>query len=281
MTNIFITEQEFLNSYNKKKEQATKRAIDFTFTLEEWKTFIRLKYRLTCAYTNQKFVHKGDDKFNPTIERIDQNSGYTISNSIWVTKQINGLKNTYMELGKSQKGLCTNDIGLLHRVQKILNKSDGIETILKPYKEVYSQLNDKLTQEHSERMKDLAKQAEELNKKVAQEEAHQAKKDKIDQQRMFATHYLRISDQFQKLDLLFDVTMKEFRDMLRVKNDRITGTPFSSMEVKNVYVVNKSLPITKENCIVVHKTTQEALDHLTGGNQKVLRKSVSNLVKII
>ena len=277
----YITDQEFINSYNKKKEQSEKRAIDFTFTLEEWKTFIRLKYRLTCAYTNQKFVHKGDDKFNPTIERINEGGSYSPENAIWVTKQINGLKNTYMELGKSQKGLGTNEIGLLHRVQKILNKSDGVEQIMKPYKVAYDNLTQKLSETHEVKMKDLEEQRIKLDKEVAEKAVQAAKVDKINQQRMLATHYLRISDQFQDLGLLFDVDIKNFRDMMRIKNDKITGKTFSSMKDKFIFVVDKSKPITKDNCLVVAESTQKALDYLCGGDIMVLKKSTTNLVKVL
>jgi hypothetical protein len=280
MTNIFITEQEFLNSYNKKKEQSEKRAIDFTFTLEEWKTFIRLKYRLTCAYTNQKFEHKGDHKFNPTIERINESGAYSPDNAVWVTKKINGLKNTYIELGKSQKGLGTNDIGLLHRVQKILNKSDGVEQIMKPYKESYGNLNKQLSETHEAKMKDLEEQRIKLEEEAVEKAAHDAKADKINQQRLLATHYLRISGQFQELGCTLDLTIKEFRDLTRKKFCSFSGYTFKDLSEKNFYVINVNKPLTKDNLKVCTKEVSTALTIITKCNPNVTSILSKGLAKL-
>ena len=125
----------FEERYNTKVKSCKERMIQFDLSLAEWTALLNMQYTETCAYTNQKFKNQ-KDKF-PTVERINDNIGYTKNNVCLVTSRVNSLKNDYVFLGKSTKGLNSTELGYVHRIKKVLSCQDHIDRILKPYKKVF------------------------------------------------------------------------------------------------------------------------------------------------
>lgn len=81
------------SKYVNKWRDAQRRGIDFDLTLPQ---FRKLFSRKTCGYTGGKLI-LGDKDFNPTVERIDSDKGYTGGNVIVVADFYNRLKNTLFE----------------------------------------------------------------------------------------------------------------------------------------------------------------------------------------
>lgn len=284
----YHNDTEYRAAYEHKKQQAENRFIPFLFTFEEFKVLLRIRNNSTCAYTNQRFHIKGGHKYSASMERIDGEKPYCKENVVWVTVESNSLKNNHIELNKPMKGLDTNQIGLVHRIKKILSDPNGIEKMMTPYTELYKKYETAATATHKANMEELekqkvvlAKQKDESDKKEKLEMEVANKKRGFEAQRDLATWYARNFNGFAKLEVLFEVSLKDCRDMLRITRCKITGHTFEDIYSKYIFVIDKTLPLTKSNCLIVTKSTQESLDYLCGGDIMVLKKSATNLVKVL
>lgn len=89
-----------LNYYNKIKQTASRRKIEFTVTIEYlWDLFItqnkKCKYtkvELQMPKTSDSLKHGGK---TASLDRINSNNGYVIGNVQWVHKDINMMKQKY------------------------------------------------------------------------------------------------------------------------------------------------------------------------------------------
>ena len=85
-------------------------------------------------------------------------------------------------------------------------------------------------------------------------------------------------------DCVYGLTLKEHRDVFRVKRDQITGKEFESYSDKFMWVPDKTDLIktdilTAKDFIVVHAETAKLLDNMkTLGDTKTI---LSNLIKRI
>ena len=120
-----------------------------------------------------------------------------------------------------------------------------------------------------------------LQKKAAEKAVQEQIEAKIKREQDFAEHYVATSKKFQELGVAFNLSMEDFRDMMRIKKDKVTEVAFTSTKEKHLYILNKDLPITKNNCIVVHQSTQDALFRMINCNTSTLSKAVKNLSKIV
>jgi hypothetical protein len=95
--------QEFLkDKWQRAKDRAKKKNIEFTVTLEQWEYIHFVRQRALCALTGGYMTHKastklGDDiekfPFNISPDRIDSKKGYTFENVQFVRWCINSAKN--------------------------------------------------------------------------------------------------------------------------------------------------------------------------------------------
>lgn len=276
----FITEQDYISAYEHKKKQAEARLIPFEFTLEEYKVLLRLKWHLgKCAYTNQKFHDGGGHKHTPTLERIDENKPYCKENTVWCTAQSNLLKNNHLELSKPMTNLTPDEISIVHRIKKVLSTELGYDKIMQPYKEAYKQLEQKQKDSHSERMKELEEQSIKLEQQAAEKAAQEQYEQRFKNEQELAKHYLLMVEEFAKLDLLYELTIKEHRDQIRRTSCAISGEKFKEGETKWVWVKDKTKPITKNNLVVCKKEVQQSLDFLSANAN--MKTCLGNLVKIL
>lgn len=282
MTKI-ITQDSLQRMYNNKKANCVDRLIPFTLTFKEWEALYRLRNTVRCAYTDKEFnfnTTSGDNY--PTLERIDSTKGYAKNNICFVTRMANGLKELY-DSGKSLKGIGDHRINMIQRIRKVVENPQQLEVMLKPYNDLWKSLETPVAPSKTivQDIEALREQSIQLQKKAAEEALQGQIEAKIKREQDFAEHYVETVTMFKNLGVSFNLSMKNYRDLMRRTKDAVTGIPFDNIKQKHLFVINKSLPVTKENCKVVHKKTQEALDHMANGDTKVLKQAVKNLSKIV
>ncbi len=98
-----VTDQEIATKYLALKNSAGDREIEFALTL---KHLTKLMRQTKCYYTNVIFVD-GDALYARSIDRVDNNKGYTDSNTVACTIKINKKKNdlTIEEIEVIYKGI--------------------------------------------------------------------------------------------------------------------------------------------------------------------------------
>ena len=80
------------------KKIAKKRGIEFNITIEDlWRKYV--EQEMKCPYTGISLIISPKNKIlrtpnNASLDRIDSNLGYIVSNIQWVYKKVNVMKNT-------------------------------------------------------------------------------------------------------------------------------------------------------------------------------------------
>jgi len=246
-----------------KKESCLERGIDWGFTLEEFTIFWSLRSDLKCFYTGQAFnlvKNKGKlPKDYPTMERLSPSSPYSPDSVVWITHESNQLKAKFIEQGNNRKNQTPTTLGVINKIEKVLNNPKALATKFQVYKEAYKELEQEKTTLAEENLK--AMQAQQEKKKAEEEKA--ALQDKFFQEVLFSDYYSRIAKSFMEKSLLCQITIGDMKKMVvRCNRDMITCDVFDSLDDKHLWVVDKSLPVTKENVKVVKESTKIALDSL-------------------
>ncbi|AGH32140.1 HNH endonuclease [Vibrio phage 11895-B1] len=238
--------------YEKKKSWAEARYIVWEFTLDEFRTLLRIKDIIgRCAYTNKPF---GTGKWEASLERIDQNKSYNPHNVTWVARHVNTLKNHYVEQGKSMKGLPADDISFIHRINKIIGDPDNVVKMMEPYMLHYNSLYERLEKEEA------IKQSEEKRQQRIEKEEKQKY---FSDQKELAKYYVAVVEKFESFGCDIEISIKDLRDRLRVNSCQITRQPFENIADKHIFVKDKTKGLSKDNILIVKKEVQESLDHMT------------------
>lgn len=105
--------------YAAKYEQCLTRGIPFELTLSDIK---KLQSRKTCHYTGQKvyLITESSQQANRwTLDRVDNNKGYTKENVVVCAKWVNQLKNEVLE---NPSSTFRTDLKTLTKIVNKLNK---------------------------------------------------------------------------------------------------------------------------------------------------------------
>ncbi len=270
--------KDYQDSYTRKKESSEKRSIEMTITKEEYIALLKSRPTLVCGYTNQPFVmNKGtQDKMYPEMDRIDPNKGYIRGNIIFCARKVHKLKTDYIENEKSRKGIGHGNICMLRSIEKVLSMKSSLDKRLQPYEDIFNKV-----QERKQEVEQKVVKAEQKVIKQTEEEKQAKITQKFKEQQHFAKYYHQKAEEFSKLGVVMQISIKEMRDILRITKDAITKEPFENIWDKHLWVVDKTKPITRGNCKIVKLSTQESLDHLSKGGSMVLKTAMKNLNKIL
>ena len=271
-----LLDKDYQTAYNRKRGNAEDRGIGFELTLNEYVAIMKSRNIFTCGYTQRKMImERGFDHSDyPQLDRINPNLSYSRSNVIFCTNYVHNLKTNYVEMEKSRKGLSHKDLCIIRSIEKTLNQVNILDQRLQPYYDIYNKIDQHNAEEEAkvERKVQLIKGRKELQ---LQQEIKEKAKDQFN----LAKSYVEVFELFEKLGLVFEVSIKEFRDMYRISYCKISKVKFNKVSDKCMYVIDKSKPITKDNLLVVSKNVQEALDHLSQGDTMVLKTSMLNVLK--
>lgn len=282
-----LLDSDYTSAYERKKANSEKRNIQFLLTEAEYTAIMKARPTMVCGYTNQKFImNKGSGhKSYPELDRIDPNKPYQKDNIIFCLKKVHKIKTDYVENNKSRKGMSHGNVCVLRSIEKLLSMNESMEARLAPYYEIY----DKVTQREQELSQRTKKEEAVIHAKVlreqkeAAEKVEEARKAKVvanaKAQLEIAEHFRRSYEEFEKLGLVFELTLKELRDRLRISKCAITGVQFTDTMDKHFWVIDKTKPITKDNLVVCKKNVQESLDYLSGGDNMILKTAMLNVLK--
>ncbi len=276
MTKI-LTEESIKHAYTRKATSCQSRLIDFSLSYEYYRALMKARSTMVCFYSQKPFDMRktGGDNY-PSLERINNSKPYSVDNTVLCSVRCNRLKAKYIENGHSMKGLSDSDIGMIQRIRKMDESNLPKEEGMKIYQEIFDKV-----EERKQEIEQKVKKAEQKVIKQTEEEKQAKIAQKFKEQQHFAKYYHQKAEEFSKLGVVMQISIKEMRDILRITKDAITKEPFNDIWDKHLWVVDKTKPITRGNCKIVKLSTQESLDHLAKGGSMVLKTAMKNLNKIL
>ncbi len=241
-------------TYEQQKASCAKRMIGFTFTKQQWEEFHKLRDKVACAYTNNSFVLDcGTTHLKyPTVERIFDDRDYSPDNCIWVTKEANELKAIYIENGKSTDKLDPHSTAYVKRIKRIIESVDNIKEIQLPYKHLFQE-----------------------EKKVVEEKV-------TNPELVIASSYANLGKFVEgQCSSEFQLTYSQFKTLISRKKCMLTQKELPvSLNERRLWVVDKTLPVSKDNVLVTTKELQAALDTMTV-SAKLSLKDLQNIGKVL
>ncbi len=290
------TNQDYKNAFTRKKENSIKRGIQFLLTEQEYTAIMKARSSLVCGYTNQKFVmDKGPShKSYPEMDRIDPNKPYEKSNIIFCLSKVHKIKTDYVENNKSRKGMSHGNVCVLRSIEKLLSMWEYMERRLAPYYEIYNKVAERQQEladkdlRGQQKLREAAERVIKLEQVKAQEEEQNAAmalevkiKAKFDKQLEIAEHYTQTYKMFSDINTTYQLTIKEHRDMIRRNSCALSGEKFNTTSEKYMWVVDKSLPLTKDNLKVCLKKYADCIDFLAKGDNIRLKTVMLSTLKFI
>lgn len=231
-------------TYEQKKKSCEKRMIPFLFTREEWDSFHKLKHKVKCAYTNAEFVHKHEHSRSPSLERIDENKGYSVYNCVWICQYANELKSQHIENNIKEDNLTNKELETLRRVRRIIGSPENIKAIQEPYKHLFTQPT---TGEEPKKMTT----SYDYSKTVNQE---------LNVAKLFSSFGCYVEQTCQGE---FNITFSQFKMLLKRKRCMLTLRELpEDLFARGFFVKDKTKPVTKDNLFVTTKELQSSLDNL-------------------
>ena len=278
MTKI-LTDDMIKNAYENKKASCDKRNLTFNLSEDYYRILMRSREKMVCFYTGKPFNLRDTNGDNyPSLDRINPSKGYALDNTVMCTRIANEVKNDYIESGKGLgKNMTNKQINIYRSIDKVLNQPE----LMKERFTSYQEIQDNLSQKELEDVKKDAENAFKNEQRIRQENITKAKK-KVELQREMSRHYLKMVATMEACDCVYGLTLKEHRDIFRVKRDQITGKEFDSYSDKFMWVPDKTSLmktdiLTAKDFIVVHAETAKLLDNMKAlGDTKTI---LSNLIK--
>lgn len=264
------SKQDYANAYANKVRNTKERGIEFNLTERQYISFLMSRHTMKCMYTNRPFVmDKGSNHPDyPELDRVDPNRPYELGNVVFVGRYVHGLKTKYVELERSIKGLSQKDAQIYRTICKTLEMRSVLEERMQPLYEITEKLEMHEAKEAEQREKE---QQEKQNQEILDQE--ERRRAMYKSQHDIAAAYSKFFMMFDRLQITFELTIKEFRDKFRRTTCSVTGVEFDSYEDKWVWVIDLTLPVTASNIVVCKKEASESLDRIRamGGQDAVMK----------
>lgn len=270
--------------YENKKKNACSRGIDFSLTEDEFiKLCLFLKENRQCAYTNETFVFKsttnGQPKPNyPTLERYDNNLGYTIGNCIWVCYHANFVKSKWESNNYNQ---ITFSKAEFETVQQILGSKDKVEEQLN---NIYQFVKGETTvvTESKQENENLSPKQENNNSDCEVKNATaevESKMYEVNADVELAQMYAQFAEHC-KDHVDFLLSFNEYKKIMSRKQCQLSMQKFDEEHKKSLFVIDKTKAVDVKNLLVVDLKLRHQLDTFIGKmkiDQKTLKKVFNNL----
>lgn len=247
----------FSEFYEYKKNAAAKRNLDFNFTEIEFKHFYELRNKVNCFYSDKPFNHEKNHDHSPTMERINEHLPYSLDNCVWVTKEVNNLKQVYIENNGPYTKASAEDIRKVTRIKKLLNSPD---TLLKKKEEYLLPVRKRIQQENLE--------AAQLRQELTRQQQE------VELAGMFNSFGKMCLDANVKMPLRFS----DYKRTLTRTKCQITGEVLpQKLSERAIWVKDKTLPVTKDNILCTTINIQNGLDSFEA-NSKIT--GIENIAQV-
>lgn len=274
----FFSKAEIEAKYQDKMAGCFRRKIPLKFTKDEFVKFCKyLDKDPTCAYTGVTLVKTKDHNHQATIERIDSEKPYNLSNCVWTSKESNQLKGRFdarnnavkasfskEELSILESALKSN---LEEKLQNIYKFVKGEATVTTESKEKNGILSSKDENNNSD--------CETKNAIVEIEPAHYQINSDVELSQTYSTFAEHCKNHVD-----FLLSFNEYKKLMSRKQCQLSCIKFDEEHKKSLFVVDKTKAVNVKNLLVVDLKLRHQLDTLIGKmkmDQKVLKKVFSNL----
>lgn len=278
----FFSKAEIEAKYQDKMEGCFRRKIPLKFTKDEFVKFCKyLDKDPTCAYTGVTLVKTKDHNHQATIERIDSEKPYNLSNCVWASKESNQLKGRFDARNNAVKvSFSKEELSILESVLKS-NLEEKLQNI---YQFVKGEAT--VTTESKERNEILSSKYENNNSDCEVKNATAEVESKIyevnadvelaQMYSTFATHCMEHVD--------FLLSFNEYKKLMSRKQCQLSMQKFDIEHKKSLFVIDKTKAVDVKNLLVVDLKLRHQLDTFIGKmklDNKQLKKVFMNLGKVL
>lgn len=260
--------------YENKKKNSLARNIDFSLTEDEFiKLCLFLKENRICPYTGKEFVFTSTSTGTPkphypTLERINNNLGYSIGNCIWVCHNANSVKSKWESDNFEHITFTKHDFKI---VQQILSSKDKVEEQLN---NIYMFVKGETTV-----VTETKVQIENSNQKEQNNNSEYKEGYAVNTDVELAQMYTQFSEHCkQHVDFL--LSFNEYKKLMNRKQCQLSMQRFDQVCRPSLYVIDKTKTVSVNNLLVVDLKIRHHLDQFTSKvklDNKQLKRVFMNL----
>lgn len=260
--------------YSAKKKNAAERGINFSLTFNEYKNVFDTNNGY-CDYSGMlmSFDHNfrtGEVPANyATLDRVDGSIGYVLSNLALCRKDSNSVKAAGIEHNsKFSSSLSPDDRILLEKVcQTLFNPAKIAELkqkYLLPKEETLATITPTTTLKEEETIMQTFT-TEELNKKPSVTHSDETLPEtgviaSGNRELTLAEDFAMLGRTLEGLGAEYNLTFSSYKTLMQKKFCSLSKRKFSSTVKPTLWIIQKTLPVDKDNVLVVDNSLSEMLD---------------------
>lgn len=239
------TTQQLEKKYKSKKQNCVKSGTEITLTKEEFLHMFNT-HNGVCDYTGLPTTM--DDPASPsylTLERISASQGYLIGNVCLIRSDANALKGLVIDHAEDDTRKCSfKDRSLLLKIVETLYNPVKMDDIRKKYGHPIQNITQQTVEKNMTKVSDLdTTETATVNPEVA-----------------VAGKFLHFNEFVtDKLYLEFAITFSQFKTLLGRRVCQLTKRELS-LKTSSLFVIDKTLPVTRDNVLVVETKVRNHLD---------------------
>ena len=261
--------EQLVKKYQIKAHNAKEKGIEFALTEAQYALMYQ-KCSGLCDYTGMKMGNVSTNGNYVSLERINNNIGYLPSNICLIRQDVNMLKGATFDAvtkGADAKHATKVNSNMLVKMCDTLYNPIKMQAIKDKYTKLFATLNPVCNNAPIE----LVQQPEVT-------ETMQTTTTNLEL--LYTKMYYTFGTQIEQLGVEYELTYAEYKRMITRKYCQLTDRLITP-ESATVWVVNKSLGVTKDNVLVLDSKVGEGLDvFIVNGGLSLLelKKLCKNLI---